>query len=257
MVWYTAIMKIDIQIASEEISKIKEFYQDYERHPFVQARKQRNLEGSKSPISKEKFWHALTACLLTTQQRSGPKSAVSRFLKTEPFPLSLKKCNSMDDIESYARKTLKGFGGIRRGPTIAVFLKKNFLIMNDENKWKSVAQQVNSLIHESSRQAERKVAEEMEDVFYGIGPKQARNLLQMLGYTRYEIPIDSRVIKWLNRMGFPIKLSGSSLADRNYYCFVLDVFQTICDKIGIPPCLLDAAIFASFDSKENDWQDVF
>jgi len=32
----------------------------------------------------------------------------------------------------------------------------------------------------------------------GIGPKQSRNLRQALGLLRYEIPIDSRIVKWLN-----------------------------------------------------------
>ena len=33
----------------------------------------------------------------------------------------------------------------------------------------------------------------MSERLAGFGPKQARNLLQGLGLTRYEIPIDSRI----------------------------------------------------------------
>jgi hypothetical protein len=38
----------------------------------------------------------------------------------------------------------------------------------------------------------------------GIGPKQARNLWQGLGVTQYEIPLDSRISKWLNDLPFSI-----------------------------------------------------
>ena len=87
----------------------------------------------------------------------------------------------------------------------------------------------------------------------GFGPKQSRNLLQALGLTRYEIPIDSRITKWLNHFGFPIKLSAAALADPNYYNFVLDGFQKLCEAADIYPCVMDAAIFASSDT---DWPKI-
>jgi hypothetical protein len=36
------------------------------------------------------------------------------------------------------------------------------------------------------------VAGYIQETFEGFGPKQSRNLLQALGLTRYEIPIDIR-----------------------------------------------------------------
>jgi hypothetical protein len=45
---------------------------------------------------------------------------------------------------------------------------------------------------------ERIVARVLDEQLRGIGPKQSRNLLQELGLTRYEIPLDSRVAGWLN-----------------------------------------------------------
>ena len=83
--------------------------------------------------------------------------------------------------------------------------------------------------------------------FHGFGPKQARNLLQSLGLTRHEIPIDSRIAKWLNDFGFPVRLSASALGDRHYYAFVMDGVQALCRASEVAPCVLDAAIFASFD----------
>ena len=37
------------------------------------------------------------------------------------------------------------------------------------------------------------------------------------------------------------------LQDRNYYNFVSDGFQKLCEACDIMPCVLDAAIFSSFD----------
>ena len=69
------------------------------------------------------------------------------------------------------------------------------------------------------------------------------------GDSIYEIPIDSRITKWLNDFGFPIKLSATALADHNYYNFVSDGFQVICKACDIKPCVMDAVIFSSFDKK--------
>ena len=87
----------------------------------------------------------------------------------------------------------------------------------------------------------------------GFGPKQSRNLLQALGLTRYEIPIDSRIIKWLNgSISFPVKLTATALSDRNYYQFVCEGFQQLSAACGIYPCILDAAVFASYDRGKED-----
>ena len=78
-------------------------------------------------------------------------------------------------------------------------------------------------------------------------------MLQMLGLTRHEIPLDSRIVKWLNEFGFPIRLTAASLADENYYQFVGDGFQALCRAAGVLPCLMDAAIFSSID--KSGWGD--
>jgi len=98
---------------------------------------------------------------------------------------------------------------------------------------------------------ETKAADSIDHNLRGFGPKQSRNLLQSLGLTKYEIPIDSRISKWMNHFGFPLRLSPMALADKDYYKFVSEGFQSMCAACDIYPCLLDAAIFSSFDS---DWQ---
>ena len=100
---------------------------------------------------------------------------------------------------------------------------------------------------------ERQVATYIDETFKGFGPKQSRNLLQALGLTRYEIPIDSRLIKWLNNFGFPVDLNATALSDRGYYEFVSDGIQELCQKANKYPCIFDAAVFALADGEA--WND--
>ncbi len=105
---------------------------------------------------------------------------------------------------------------------------------------------------------EQKAAHFVQKSFVGFGPKQSRNFWQTLGLFRYEIPIDSNITKWLNNIGFPVKLSTTGLADLDYYEFVMTGIQEICRKCNILPCIFDAAMFASFEKEwpEDDivWQ---
>ena len=98
---------------------------------------------------------------------------------------------------------------------------------------------------------ERRAADFFDDRFWGLGPKQARNMLQMLGLTRFVVPIDSRIVKWMKDIGFPV--SGGGLGDRGYYEFLEDGLQLLCHACDVSPCILDAAVFASRDRRE--WTD--
>jgi thermostable 8-oxoguanine DNA glycosylase len=100
-----------------------------------------------------------------------------------------------------------------------------------------------------TQKSELESADFIDDTLKGFGPKQSRNLLQELGLTRYEIPIDSRITRWLNDFGFPVTLSADALSARNYYSFVSEGVRELCEACGIYPCLLDAAIFSSYDEE--------
>jgi hypothetical protein len=69
-----------------------------------------------------------------------------------------------------------------------------------------------------------------------------------LGLTKYEIPIDSRITRWLNAFGFPFHLTAGALSDPHYYNLVSDGIQTMCKQSDVLPCVLDAAIFSSYDT---------
>ncbi len=241
-------MKLSWQIESSDIEKFKTFYEKHQSNAFVQERIERNVKKSLPPLSNEHIWEAMIACLLTTQQRSGPESSVTRFICAKPFPLHYSECKSVDNLQRTVEETITAFGGLRRAKTIGEEVEFNFRWLEDGG-WKAVQEIVKDISNNQTIETERKSAETIISNLKGFGPKQSRNLLQSLGLTQYEIPIDSRIVKWLMEFGFPIKLSATALSDSNYYNFVLDGFQFVCKASEILPCVMDAAIFSSFDGK--------
>ncbi len=242
-------MKIKWEIEPSDVERVQKFFDGQKDKAFVRKRFERNIKKMNPPFSRERFWEAMISCLLTTQQRSGPGTAVTRFICTKPFPLSYPKCRESEDLKALAEEVITDFGGIRRGPTLGKEISQNFAWLEGPG-WNVIEKTVVNLENDQTRDGEAAAADIIMENLTGFGPKQARNLLQALGLTRYEIPIDSRITKWLNEFGFPVKLSAAALADANYYDFVLDGFQKLCELSDIYPCVMDAAIFASSDP---DW----
>ena len=239
-------MKIIWQIDPGDIAKVKAFFDQYQDTPFVEKRKRTNLADDKPPITKPVFWNRMVGCLLTTQQRSGPNTAVTRFLLKQPFPLEYGACVSQDNLAEFARNVLGDFGGLRRSTTIGKELAANLACL-ENGGWADALMHLDAVRRHPISETERRAAEFFGEKLQGFGPKQSRNLLQGLGLSCYEIPVDSRITKWLNKFGFPVTLTANALSDHNYYNFVSDGFQRLAEACGIMPCVLDAAIFSSFD----------
>ena len=241
-------MDITWKVEPEDVDTVRTFYDSYRDDPFVTRRIARNVVGIREKVSREWFWEAMVGCLLSTQQRSGPTSPISRFINTRPFALRYEIALQERDLESYTRNALSDFGGIRRYNQIAKAVVANLATLED-GLWSELMATVSALGGESTPAHERRAAEFIDDHFHGFGPKQSRNLLQWLGLTKYEIPLDSRITKWLNEFGFPVGLSAAALSDRNYYNFVSDGVQALCAQSDLYPCVLDAVIFTSFDAE--------
>ncbi len=239
-------MKIIWQVEGDDIARVKEFFDLHRDNAFVKMRIATNLKEDKPPVTKELFWEVMIACLLTTQQRSGPGSAVTRFISTSPCLLRHELCRGQTDLDVFVTKILGEFGGLRRSTTIGREAKANWNYLEDDG-WEATLEVLEQVRLRPSPESERHAARFVDENFKGFGPKQSRNLLQGLGLSRYEVPIDSRITKWLNEFGFPIWLTANALGDRNYFEFVSDGFQRLAEACGIAPCVLDAAIFSSFD----------
>ena len=218
----------------------------------MRHRVSKNVHGQGVRVSKSAFWRSLVMALVTTQQRSGPGTPVFRFLSQKPFPLHYKSCVHSRDLEQLGHRRLSDFR-LRRSSRIAKEVAKNLRCL-ERGLWRDVLCHLRGLLHHRGRSRERKAARFLAANLTGIGPKQSRNLLQNMGLVRYEIPLDSRIVKWLNEFEYPVVLSAAGLADQNYYEFVLDGVQALCARARILPSVLDAVIFASYDG--DKWETV-
>lgn len=239
-------MRISWEIGAEDIAKVMELFDRQKDNEFVKFRIATNLKEDKLPVTMELFWWRMLSCLLTTQQRSGPGSSVTRFVSTSPFALRLDLCQAQAALDTFVTKVLSDFGGLRRSSKIGQEAKANLAYL-ENGGWRDTIEVLERIKSHSCPTTEREASRFVAKHFQGFGPKQSRNLLQALGLTRFEIPIDSRITKWLNEFGFPVKLTASALADENYFEFVSDGFQRLAEACGLVPCVLDAAIYSSFD----------
>lgn len=68
--------------------------------------------------------------------------------------------------------------------------------------------------------------------------------------TRYEIPLDRRIIKWLKKnAGLPVTIAAESLANPGCYDLVMSAIHALC-AAAVLPCVFDAAVSAGYD---RDW----
>ena len=244
-------MDVQWNFTEHDIHVVKDLIRKHRKDVFVVRRINRNLQGERPPLTPTNCWHTLMLCLMTTQQRSGPDSPVKRFLSSRPFELKLSSVKKNRNTSKFVTKTLQRHGGIRLVNTIGSRAAEN-LSWFSRPRWPELKDRLSSLEYSRGYSPERKTANWLASEFSGLGPKQSRNFLQCLGLTRHEIPIDSRITKWLNEFGFPVTLSASALGDPHYYDFVSDGVRELCKAAGIYSCIFDAVVFSMVD--KGGWE---
>ena len=167
-------MQLDWIVTPGDQQRIEEFVASREGDYLVQHRIRRNVEGVHDPITETTIWKSLVSCLLSTQQRSGPASAITRFQGESPFPLALERCRSESSLSSYVTACLTDYGGIRFTEKIGRELEVN-LARLDGGLWESVESSILRLLVPAGPALEREVAMILRASLYGIGPKQSRN----------------------------------------------------------------------------------
>ena len=245
-------MKWNVEIKSADILAVQNLVEQQGEHPFVTDRYERNVHQPPPSITKENTWLTVVMCLITTQNRSGSGSAVDTFLRQKPFPLSLEKLGSISDIENYTSQTLSKLR-IRRWKLSTEFAVSNYHSL-EYGEWNTINILRDNLMEQRLKEPEfdnfileRSAAKKAQELFRGIGPKQSRNFWQDLGLTRFEIPLDSRILRWSQKtMGFMIPSSG--LSNERFYCQIMDAIQKLCFQANVLPCILDASIFSSFEN---------
>lgn len=247
-------MEIILRFSRREIDTVKQLVKDHKKDDFVVNRVSRNLHGDGLKITRSNCWHVLIMCLLTTRQRSGPQSHVYRFLASKPFPLRLAVVEKEKLSDKFTARVLKQYGGIQRYKTIGAEVSNNLKWFREKN-WGALKARLEGLSSRRGYAPERELATWVADNFIGLGPKQSRNFLQALGLTRYEIPIDSRITKWLrNDFEFPLAVGAAALSDPDYYGFVNDAIRELCTRADTHPCVLDAVLFSRADG--DAWNGV-
>lgn len=244
-------------IGQEDISAVQTLLEATKNNLFVANRIRRNVTGPAPGFSRDEFWRVLMGCLLTTQQKAGPKSVVGRFMLVRPFPLNLVSLRN-GRVSGTVFRALTSNGGIRRTKTIAKQAEADLEWLESggwrlaESVFRDLAVQRTRAPEEDDARIERYAANFAADSIDGLGPKQSRNLWQWLGLTRYEIPIDSRVTDWMNANTTRSRIDSTLLSNRKYYVKALDDIQELCRRSGVLPCIFDAAAFAVSD---EDWKE--
>jgi len=233
------------EIKKRDVTAVQELVR--EKKEAVLSRCKENVIGRGTPYSQSRFWYVSLDCLLTTQQRAAPGYPVPRFLSLDPFPLALQHCRN-SNVNTLVRRTLKAFGGIRFYTNIADFAHHNLEWLEREG-WTEIKRQYEVLARQrdktpllSHSAAEKAAGQFVDDHLKGFGPKQARNLWQLLALTRYQIPLDSRVSKWINK-NLSFEVDAGRLISASYYESVHSRIAEICYEADVLPCLFDAAAF--------------
>ncbi len=248
-------MELTWKIEDKDVEKINQLINKNKDKVLYKNRLEKNVNKKGIITDREKIWKSIIVCLLTSQQNSSADSPIAKFAASKPFPLELEICKSHSEkLEKFVSKELQNSRGIRFYDRIATLLNKNFENL-EKTDWK-IFEEISSTLNnknldlELQIKLERECAKKIQDNLKGFGPKQSRNLLQILGLTVYEIPIDSRITRWLKEFDFPITISATALQDLNFYNFVSDAIQILCEKANVKPCLFDAAVFNEGDSGE-------
>jgi len=263
--------QVNWEFSEAEISNVRGIVDEQQNNSFVQKRREQNVVEAEIEMTADQFWNAHLAALLTSQQRSGPESHVSQFLKEEIHTVSLDQCRDAESIGEYVSETLEEHGGIRYYNNIGEACKRN-LERLDTGGWEELWDELGKLIERRKREprdsdyaVEREAATYLSEEFaseglHRVGSKQARNILQILGLSRFKIPLDSRITKWLNaNLELPYYVSGSGLSNPEYYHFILDIVQDSCSTADVLPCIFDAAVFSSYDTNwtQSDADAIF
>ncbi|MBQ0769208.1 MAG: hypothetical protein KBT58_07945 [Bizionia sp.] len=238
-------MRLKWEINNDSLDKWREFVNANIANDFVKDRKSRNITRRKVDLSSERIWHVLVGCQVTTQQRSGPNSNVSKFLNSNSPALTYKTCLKHSDKKQFIYSELSNVG-LRRSNVMADNLSKIIEYL-ESGGWRDLKSELETIQKNTTKLKERKVANNIAKTFPGLGPKQSRNFIQWLGLSRYEIPLDSRVTRTMKKLGCTFVPYASALSDLTVYYLIQEGLQEIAAKLEIYPCILDACIFSSFD----------
>jgi len=144
-------MNIKWNISTEDISKVKKVVLDNE-NPFLANRRRKNIDRRGIEITKDTVIATMIACLLTSQQRSGPNSNVGKFLNLIPFPLTYEGLIKSNDLKKYTKNILIKNNLKRYVNRISDFFSNNLKLIEDNN-WETTEDQIKVEVSDGQFQA--------------------------------------------------------------------------------------------------------
>lgn len=233
-----------------QVARVEALLDEANSDIFFQERVKRNVQQQDLKLSREIYWKRLVGCILTSRLRAGPGTHIDEFMQKDEFPLGLDKWPE-DNKRGFASDVLAehGIPSKRKGRYVA-----EDVVWFQEGGAEYLMGIGDDLRAIGEDQATKRIVREVEAALsikpylLGIGPKQARNYWQWLGLTQWEIPLDRRVLEWIETMPdtpSAIEVAQDDLTDEKIYRTVMSWIQALSKEVGEPPCLVDAAVFIS------------
>lgn len=226
-----------MEYAQDIIEGYNKIIKKYMNHESVKRRITINIDNGKREVTKEKFWRSLLLGVITSGKR---ESAVKK-LKNLPI-FDFNAVSQQKDRKFFFSENLSAFGCQEK---FAHYLDHNYKKMDTE--WETILKSLEAVKEDTSLEKERNIVLDFQE-FLGIGSKQSRNMLQMLGFSQYVIPIDSRIKKGLCKLGgVAMPIDKKSFSNEKIYREVEDQINDLCKKLGIVPCILEACLYLEFE----------
>jgi thermostable 8-oxoguanine DNA glycosylase len=235
-------MRFVWEVRKSDIDRIADFVKTH-NNQYVERVFDRNINHKNIVISKDSLLQAMFLSLLSSSTDSYPQEKVDAMLNKNPDLLKYQYLLKAGNIKSRMEEIFTKNGITKNIKKVPGYFSNNFDFLN-KTGWDLEHDINNALNNELTKHQERELADKVDQGFKGFGSKEARSFLLMLGVTRYEIPIDYRLIDWLGNFGFPVRFTKTALQDKLFYHFVSDGIQLLCEKAGIFPCVLYTSVLS-------------
>lgn len=231
-------MKLIWEINEADIKKLGNFIDNYK----TLITKNNSIKNENDfVINRDTIIKTMLLCLLQTEHNKKLDNSFETFFKQNQFLFSYTVLLNEVDIKNLLTEALKINGLTKYVKKIPDCFSFNFYYLENTN-WELQTKLENAVKTNLTKQEERSLADSIDKAFKGFGSEQARRFLQVFDLAKYEIPIDYKMIDWLKKFGFPIKLSRTALQDKTFYHFISDAIQLLCEKVNVHPSTLAAII---------------
>jgi hypothetical protein len=235
-------MRIIWDISEEDINRLKAYVEE-RRSLIIDNRTDRNINRNNIVTDRDAVIKSLLACLMTPAKRTDIDKRAAALLNREPFPLSHRLLENETNLKGILTDLLRENGLSGHIDSVPDWFTASYINL-ENSEWELVDELDSWAGNPPGKSVERELADRIDRMFKGFGSSRSRIFLLNLGISRYELPIDLLTIKWLREFGFPVSFSLKALQDIHFYHMVSDGIQLLCEKAGIFPAVLDAAIIS-------------